>query len=135
MLNNLQVQLTSPSNINTRLSDNNIRVLYTRHNANISMRYPQTKHLRKTKLCQKQFGKTQCIASKNIKIQMKKTIHNVKTKWVTLLTNRNQIRKSTTFEKYLKIAKYHRRKIMADSLLIHQHNIVNAKRNRFILST
>ena len=65
----------------------------------------------------------------------KKTIHNVKTKWVTLLTNRNQIRKSTTFEKYLKIAKYHRRKIMADSLLIHQHNIVNAKRNRFILST
>ena len=92
-----------------------MRVLYTRHNANISMRYPQTKHIRKTKLCQKQFGKTQCIASKHIKIKMKKPIHNVKTKWVTLLTNRNQIRKSKTFQKYLKIAKYHRRKIMADS--------------------
>ena len=68
-------------------------------------------------------------------LKKKKTIHNVKTKWVTLLTNRNQICKSTTFEKYLTIAKYHRRKIMAASLLIHQHNIVNAKRNRFILST
>ena len=108
-----------------------MRVLYTRHNANISMRYPQTKHIRKTKLCQKQVGKTQCIASKNIKIKMKKPIHNVKTKWVTLLTNRNQIRKSTTLENPSTFSNTIAVKI--DALLTRRYDTVNARRNRFTL--